>query len=210
MNKSPTHQINLLSREDAIQVLAPYLEEIQEVHYWAMHKLLAAIQPDIELGLALQPSAKASMLNDLIWHRAQERFLGDPSLRFLVVSKPGSRGFKALYIHDKLLVRFKKLDEGGRAKNYRTPHQEEYDSQLPMDEVPQATRIVVGYVLDEFHTGFAKIQITCPLNDGFLWQEVVSEGSAEQTNIEFSPVPEVEEPIVKVKKPAQPLLAREQ
>ena len=106
------------------------------------------------------------------------------------------RGLKVWIIGGSAVVlRFKKMDEDGRTRNYPTKQAKNFDRQLPLPGLPQpAIRLTAGYWLDETQTEFIRAQIARPLAPGMTawcaaivppsapgeaatWQEVTREKS---------------------------------
>ena len=97
---------------------------------------------------------------------ADRRFAGRHGVRSLDV-----RGLK-LWVFEpaNVVVRFKKLDEDGRSRNYPTKQAKAFDAQLETPGLPpEPVRLTVGYLLDRTATEFMRSQIARPNGREALW-----------------------------------------
>lgn len=104
------------------------------------------------------------------------------------------RGLKVWIIGSVAVLRFKKMDEDGRSRNYPTKQAKNFDRQLELPGLPDpAIRLTAGYWLDETQTEFIRAQVSRPLAPGVVewcaaivppsapgaaatWEEVTREG----------------------------------
>ena len=69
-----------------------------------------------------------------------------------------------------VVIRFKKMDEDGRSRNYPTRQARDFDAQLELPGLPpKPDRLTVGYLLDETGTEFVICQIARPDGREALW-----------------------------------------
>ncbi len=74
------------------------------------------------------------------------------------------RGLQVLNLHDRLVFRFKKVNEAGFHKNNPTKQQERFDRQLSLPELPRAaTRLTLGYEPDPAFSQIVRVTVGCPL-----------------------------------------------
>jgi hypothetical protein len=100
---------------------------------------------------------------------AERRFVSRTDIRPLVLS-----GLKLWLIgtdHDlHAVIRWKKMDDSGRARNYPTKQAKAFDF---MDDLPglppQPTRVTVGYVLDASNTQIKRTQVARPNGKNVEW-----------------------------------------
>ena len=79
------------------------------------------------------------------------------------------RGLKVWIIGAVAVLRFKKMGEDGRTRNYPTKQAKDFDRQLPLPGLPEpAIRLTAGYWLDETQTQFIRAQIARPLAPGVI------------------------------------------
>jgi len=97
---------------------------------------------------------------------ADRRFLGQPGIRPLDI-----RGLKLwLFETASIVIRFKKMDEDGRSRNYPTKQARDFDAQLELPGLPpKPVRLTVGYLLDETGSEFVRCQIARPDRREALW-----------------------------------------
>ena len=97
---------------------------------------------------------------------ADRRFLGRTDVRLLEI-----RNLKLwLFESAQIVVRFKKMDEDGRSRNYPTKQAKAFDAQLELPGLPpKPLRLTVGYLLDDTDTQFVRTQIARPDGREALW-----------------------------------------
>lgn len=85
------------------------------------------------------------------------------------------RGMLVLSDHDRIVWRFKKVDGGGRHRNYRTKQQRAYDNQLPLPGVPgRAVRLTSGYQPDIAFQSIERVIVSRPLGRTVQWAAQVN------------------------------------
>lgn len=97
---------------------------------------------------------------------ADKRFISREGVRPIEV-----RGLKLwLFEHASIVVRFKKMDEDGRSRNYPTKQAKAFDAQLELPGLPpKPLRLTVGYWLDKTGTQFIRTQVARPDGRDVLW-----------------------------------------
>jgi hypothetical protein len=97
---------------------------------------------------------------------ADRRFIGRDGVRMLDV-----RGLKLWLFEDaSVVVRFKKMDEDGRSRNYPTKQAKDFDAQLELPGLPpKPVRLTAGYLLDKTSTEFIRAQIARPDGKQTMW-----------------------------------------
>jgi hypothetical protein len=110
--------------------------------------------------------AQATCTYSHMFAAADRRFLGRPGVRPLDI-----RGLKLwLFEAANIVVRFKKMDEDGRSRNYPTKQAQDFDAQLELPGLPpKPVRLTVGYLLDETGIEFVRCQIARPDGRETLW-----------------------------------------
>lgn len=90
-----------------------------------------------------------------------------------------ARGLMVLNIHDRALLRFKKMDEEGNSASYPTKQAQAFDRQLPLPNLPPAaTRLTFGYEPDLAYSAIVRILTACPLGRRTHWCVQVNEEDA--------------------------------
>lgn len=97
---------------------------------------------------------------------ADRRFMSLEGVRILDI-----RGLKLwLFEHASVVIRFKKMDEDGRTRNYPTKQAKAFDAQLELPGLPpKPVRLTAGYLLDQTGTEFVRSQIARPSGRAALW-----------------------------------------
>jgi hypothetical protein len=95
--------------------------------------------------------------------------------RKILDPKPGvrvihARGLEVVNFHDRVCLRFKKVNGAGRGRNLQTDQQKRFDRQWSLPGLPpSATRVVAGYNPTVAGTEIRKVLISCPLGRTNLW-----------------------------------------
>lgn len=80
------------------------------------------------------------------------------------------RGLKVWIVGEKATIRFKKMDEDGRTRNYPTKQAVDYDKQLPLPGIPYPPlNLVVGYVPNSLGTDVERVQVARPMGKAIDW-----------------------------------------
>jgi len=97
---------------------------------------------------------------------ADRRFMGRSGVRVLDV-----RGLKLWLFEDaNVVIRWKKMDEDGRSRNYPTKQAKAYDAQLELPGLPPApVRLTFGYLLDATKVELVRSQIARPHGREAMW-----------------------------------------
>jgi hypothetical protein len=79
------------------------------------------------------------------------------------VSLIDSKGLKVLNFGDRLVARFKKVNESGRHRNHISKQQVRFDKQLSLPHLPPAaTRVTIGYEPDPAFYEIVRVTVGCP------------------------------------------------
>jgi len=80
------------------------------------------------------------------------------------------RGLKVWIIGDRATIRFKRMDEDGRSRNYPTKQARDFDRQLPLPGFPlPPLNLVVGYLPDPTGTVVERVQVAKPAGKTIDW-----------------------------------------
>lgn len=153
-----------MSREEAMGLLADFIPLFQSCldSSWQFVEQVFGETP--ERRAAFTPTTRANMLYDRMAQVLQQALDGHPRIQLR------HRGrMLRLILDQRLLIRFKKLDDSLRAKNVHTDSQrlDYYQMWLPGMEEPVLTKLTFGYRLNETKTSIAGAYITCPKS----WRE---------------------------------------
>jgi hypothetical protein len=80
------------------------------------------------------------------------------------------RGLKVWILGERATIRFKKMDEDGRSRNYPTKQARDFDRQLPLPGLPYPPlNLVVGYLADPTGTTVERVQVAKPAGKAIDW-----------------------------------------
>lgn len=129
----------------------------------AGHSRFRAYRP--EDLIELDDRAQAACTYSHMLAEADRRFVGRGRVRTLDI-----RGLKLWHFEDAdAVVRFKKMDEDGRSRNYPTEQAKAFDRQMELPGLPSPpVRLTAGYLLDATG-GFVRAQIAMPSGRDTFW-----------------------------------------
>jgi len=128
------------------------------------HRLYRSYEPSVLIEHDLR--AQASCTYAHMAAGADRRFMDRKGVRLLEI-----RGLKVwLFETASVAIRFKKMDEDGRSRNYPTKQAQNFDAQLELPGLPpKPVRLTAGYLLDPTATEFVRSQIARPDGREVLW-----------------------------------------
>lgn len=174
-HQAPTGGAPLLAtREEAFEILGPYLDAIRSVIDKAIGRWLSLPADFRSDANAL---ARATAINSLMHTHALSEL---PQLGIRVTSK---RSYFLFRFGDRMELRFKKLDSKLRASYSRTKSalgffEQQQLKQLQFeypDAPPPITNAVAGYRWDDLTETKVKIYIVCPNGDNNAWDICISQ-----------------------------------
>lgn len=111
------------------------------------------------------PRTAATATYDHIVAEADRIYIDQSDVRPLEI-----RGLKLWLFGDLEVIRFKRMDEGGRSRRYPTKQARAFDAGEELPGLPPPpTRLTVGYLLDRTGTEYIRSQIALPLGRGIGW-----------------------------------------
>ena len=135
-------------------ILAPYSSELVDCIETGWHDYHSEVT---ESGRArLEARTRASIVSDFARDRAMNVFSGRPGLRPCM-----DLGFFKVYVDDRIVIRFKKLDSELLAANVQTEQQRDWFNNEPIRGMQNdCLRLTVGYRLTPAADQIADILIT--------------------------------------------------
>ena len=126
------------------------LEETQDILYSRMVNLTGELKNSVNFwnircaDALSDPSTRATVINEK-WYRGVCNTLMsvDRGVRHGIQNRQ-----QYFVIDEKLILRFKHLDENLDSKNYPTLQSEAWRLQFPLDGIPRCERVELGYRLD--------------------------------------------------------------
>lgn len=163
---------------EVMATLEPYLPRVYPC-FPAGLALYNEVEPHIRAEHDDRAAASAVWCH--IWSGFQREFAEESGFHFLDV-----RGLHLLNIHDKVLIRAKKVDENGRHRNNDTAQQRAFDAQEDLPGLPPAAaRLVIGYQPDAAFSEVERVIVRRPLG---RWVSQILEAEETATWVDITPV----------------------
>jgi hypothetical protein len=111
--------------------------------------------------------AAATCIYDHMVAAADRKFLDRDDIKVLTI-----QGLRLWLIgkDQHTVIRWKKMDEDGRSRNYQTKQAEDFDKQMELTGLPpKPTRITVGYLQEGTGTGVSRVQLSRPNGRNVDW-----------------------------------------
>lgn len=178
----------LISHSEAEAILQPYKKTLYDCvalageTYWS---------PQLNhIRHNFSPRTRANIIHDLMVANARSMFDGIEGICFLEFG-----GIFLIEIDNKIVLRFKKLNEDKRSSNIPTLQAVNFLEQLDLPGIPSHTRLIVGYELNNLHTEIATVTITCPNGEKNEWYFEI-EGEEPIQTAEVIAFPVTDPPII--------------
>lgn len=147
---------------DAMSALDPFFDDIDGV---CREGLATYRRYPPEFLVDHDARAQASCIYAHMVARAAERFAERPGVVFKDI-----RQLKVWIIGEVATIRFKKMDEDGRSRNYPTAQTLDYDRQMQLPGLPSPPlNLVVGYLPDPTGTEVQRVQVARPSGRRIDW-----------------------------------------
>ena len=137
--------------------LGPLLDEFSAIANYG-HSTYRGYPPQLLVEHTTRSAANCTY--DHMVAEAERRFDGRGDIRMIPI-----RGLKLWLIgaDHHTVIRWKKMDEDGRSRNYPTQQAKAFDHNDELPNLPPSpTRITVGYLLDATGTGIRRVQVAKP------------------------------------------------
>lgn len=146
-----------LTQAEAMAVLDPLFDDLDAICRGS-HAEYRAYPP--EVLIKHDRRAEANCIYSHMRYEAEQRLGGGRA----DVVQINIRGLFLWVVDQKVTIRFKKMDEDGRARSYPTEQAKDYDRQRELPGLPAPpVNLVVGYLLDQTETQIERIQVARPL-----------------------------------------------
>lgn len=145
-----------------MEALSPVL--VEGYHCW--HRAMETYQSYPALALAQHDDrTAASSLHAHMWMEMQAAFAETSGVALLEV-----RGLQLMNVSDRVVCRFKKVDERGHSVTHPSQQQEDFDRQLSIPGFPPAaTRLTFGYKPDAAFSAVERVLVVCQMGKSILW-----------------------------------------
>ncbi len=165
MKNIQTTPRNIPGEIETREFLAPHLLSIGECikDGWRAWEAFGEKAP--ELRAPLSPIARANFVYCHIVQAAKRRFQD-----ILNVHLSEKAGFLAVIFENKVVVRFKKLNERGKFSLSKTRQSELFMAQLGIPGIGDApTKLIGGYMLDQLQVAILDVRLICPRSRDIEW-----------------------------------------
>lgn len=170
-----------LNQAECMKVLEPYLLTIHDLLHEAFHTYQTKYPEEVKADH--DNAAAATCVHRHILTNVNRQFMGVRGAKIL-----NARGLKVLNINDRIVGRWKKLNEDGQSSSYPTKQARSYDRQLPLPHLPPAaTRLTFGYEPDLAFTAIQRVVVACPHGRRPLWCSQVLVESREVAWVDITP-----------------------
>lgn len=150
-----------LNLDRCMRALDPFLRRIAD----CVERGFAKYQTYPECRAEHDDRAAANCVHAHILTEVSTEFIDTPGAAVL-----NARGLRVLNIGDRIVGRFKKVNEEGRSRSYPTHQAINFDRQLPLPIIPSAaTRVTFGYEPDLAFSKISRIVVSCPMGETILW-----------------------------------------
>jgi hypothetical protein len=152
------------SQNAVMERLEPFLDIFDSIAREAV-ALYQTYPP--KLRIEHSKRAAATCTYDHMVAAAERKFLNRGDIKPLTI-----QGLKLWLIgkDHHTVIRWKKMDEDGRSRNYQTKQAEDFDKQLELEGLPpKPTRITVGYLLESAATAVQRVQLAKPSGKNVDW-----------------------------------------
>ena len=174
---------DVLSQEPAIEIVKPHLEDLRGCFRdgWGQWMRWGEIAP--EMCKPLDATIRAGIVHQYIVESAKRRFHDVSSVALSEQDK-----YFRLVFDDKVVMRFKKLDDALHSSGIPTGQRLDYTRQICIEGF-ERTNLIVGYRLDESETRILDIHIICPVNpQRNLWTFELQSHLEAETHLDAIPV----------------------
>jgi hypothetical protein len=169
---------NILTKKEAENFLTPYLDKIVGAISDAFNDYLKIVESG---NYELRKTTIAGLIHDMTRKKIKCLFIDDENIE----AKEYNKIF-GIKICDKLLIRFKKINDDFSTSNIQTLQTIQYANQLEIEGFPEnPTLLYAGYMPDATWTSIKNIYLMCKHGDNLLWQIDLT-GSMEQTELNFN------------------------
>lgn len=190
----------MIKKDEAVELLEPHLSTIDQVVRDAWTSWM-----DSSHTGSWSKRGRANFMWEEINTNAKQAFASGDTIKPIPVNN------SCLYMLDKLVFRFKKLNENGLTCNYPTQASLDFHAQSELPGVPEVARLEVGYLLNKIETKVEEVVISYRESDSVEWSIKLSEHlvasnvvSMEQNNENVNEAAiERKSSLVKVKVPAK-------
>lgn len=150
------------SMDDAMGALDPIFDELDAICRGGLARYR---EYPAEVLLEHSRRTAANCVYDHMAVDAERRLLDCAGVVFKDI-----RGLKVWIVGQVVTIRFKRMDEDGRSRNYPTKQAQDYDRQMQLPGLPSPpVNLTVGYLPNATETEVVRVQVARPLGKMIDW-----------------------------------------
>ncbi len=151
-----------LGKDEAKEVLKPYAQ----LFYDAITGGFSDYKThDSERAIIHDKTVKSNLVRSYVLYRVKHLVANNPSLRLIEQKR-----MFAVLVSDKIIVRFKKLNEIFRSSNIPTKQIKDFRSRVITFQGVRALPIDAGWRVNDFYSEIEDVHFVCPNGVGNLWR----------------------------------------
>lgn len=173
-----------LSKEDAKDVLKPYAQLFYDaiINGFADYK-----EHDAEMSHIHDNCTKSNLVRSYVLNKIKQLVVNNPGLKL-----KEQKRMIAILVEDKVVVRFKKLNNLFRSTNIPTRQTNEFRSRNLSFQGVRALPIDAGWRVDDFYSEILDVNFVCPDGIGNLWRIPLEDLAVQKRQTAMFPVQEEE------------------
>lgn len=173
-----------LSKEEAKDVLKPFA---QLFHDAIIGGFMDYKINDSERSHIHDNCVKSNLVRSYVLNRIKQLVINNPNLKL----REQKRMF-AVLVEDKIIVRFKKLNNSFVSNNILTKQIKEFRNRCLTFQGVKALPIDAGWRVDDFYSEIEDVHFVCPDMKGNLWRIPLQDLAIQKSQIAMFPLKEEE------------------
>jgi hypothetical protein len=146
---------------------------------------------DSERAVIHDKTVKSNLVRSYVLNRVKQLVANNPSLKLIEQKR-----MFAILVSDKIVIRFKKLNNIFRSSNIPTKQANEFRSRILTFKGVRALPIDAGWRVNEFYSEIEDVHFVCPNGIGNLWRFPLEDLAVQK--IQTVMFPKNEEEIIQV------------
>ena len=177
-----------ITKEEAKEILKPFAQLFYDaiIDGFSDYKTY-----DLERGVIHDKTVKSNLVRSYVLHRVKQLVANNPSLRLIEQKR-----MFAVLVSDKVVIRFKKLNDIFRSSNIPTKQIKEFRSRILSFQGVTALPIDAGWRVNDFYTEIEDVHFVCPNGVGNLWRFPLEDLAVQKNQTVM--FPKIEEEIIQV------------
>jgi hypothetical protein len=151
-----------IEKEEAKELLKPYAQKFYDAVQGGFDDYK---QNDLGQAHIHNKTTKANLVRSYVLHRIKQIVAQHPDLKL----REQKRMF-AVLIADKVIVRFKKLNDAYRSANIKTKQSQAFRNRSLVFQGLDALPVDAGWRVDQFYGEIEDVHFVCPNGAGNLWR----------------------------------------